>query len=187
MTADGGTTPKQHDGWMWEVTVQDDHDFYVEPAAVLPPSSVGPAALVHNCTPEAKVWEPGRPETDNEYQGPLPPDAPMVEPDQALEEGHYHYVVMQGGALRAINSDDMWDLEPSAGHTSLAEGEPVIMAGGFNVDDTGAITEFDNNSGHYMPRGTSGYMSLEEIARAAFARYGLPAPGAGAWDPVPFW
>ena len=54
VTADGGTTPKQHDGWMWDLTVQDDHDFYVEPAAVLPPSSVGPAAvLVHNCTPEA--------------------------------------------------------------------------------------------------------------------------------------
>jgi hypothetical protein len=146
--------------------------FYVEPVAVLPPSSSGPAAvLVHNCTPEAKVWEPGRPETDNEPQGPLSPGAPMVEPDQALEEGHYHYVVMRGGALRAINSDDMWDLEPSAGHTSLAEGEPVIMAGGFKVDDTGAITEFDNNSGHYMPRDTSGYMPLEEIARAAFARH----------------
>jgi hypothetical protein len=187
-TAEGGTTPKDHDGWMWDLTVQDDHDFYVEPSAVLPPSSGGPAAvLVHNCTPEAKAWEPGRPETDNEYQGPLPPDAPMVEPDQALEEGHYHYAVMRGGALRAINSDDMWDLEPSAGHTSLAEGEPVIMAGGFKVDDTGAITEFDNNSGHYMPRDTSGYMPLEEIARAAFAGHGLPAPGAGAWDPVPFW
>jgi hypothetical protein len=63
-----------HDGWMWDLTVQDDHDFYVEPAAALPPSSSGPvaAALVHNCTPAAKVWEPGRPETDNEHQGPLP-------------------------------------------------------------------------------------------------------------------
>jgi len=29
--------------------------------------------------------------------------------------------------------------------------------------------------------------ALEEIARAAFASHGLPAPGAGAWDPVPFW
>jgi hypothetical protein len=168
----GGSVPAVHDGWMWDLTVQDDHDFYVEPAAALPLSSAGPAAavLVHNCNPEAKVWEPGRPETDNEHQGPLPPDAPMVEPDQALEEGHYHFVVMRGGALRAINSDDMWNLEPSAGHTSLAEGEPVIMAGGFEVDDTGATTEFDNNSGHYIPRDTSGYMPRWKKSREQHLR-----------------
>jgi hypothetical protein len=30
-TADGGTTPKDHDGWMWDLTVpgNNDHDFYV--------------------------------------------------------------------------------------------------------------------------------------------------------------
>ena len=30
-TADGGTTPKRHDGWMWDLTVpgNNDHDFYV--------------------------------------------------------------------------------------------------------------------------------------------------------------
>jgi hypothetical protein len=117
----------------------------------------------------------------------LPKPVNQVVKIVSIDLGLVDYVVMQGGALRAINSDDMWDLEPSAGHTSLAEGEPVIMAGGFEVDDTGAITEFDNNSGHYMPRETSGYMPLEEIARAAFAGYGLPAPGVGAWDPVPFW
>jgi hypothetical protein len=36
---------------MWDLTVQDDHDFYVEPAVVLPPTRAGPAAvpvLVHN-------------------------------------------------------------------------------------------------------------------------------------------
>jgi hypothetical protein len=28
--ADGGTTPKVHDGWMWDLTVpgNNDHDFY---------------------------------------------------------------------------------------------------------------------------------------------------------------
>jgi hypothetical protein len=33
-TADGGTTPKVHDGWMWDLTVpgNNDHDFYVLPA-----------------------------------------------------------------------------------------------------------------------------------------------------------
>jgi hypothetical protein len=39
----GGTTPKQHDGWMWDLTVpgNGDHDFYVAVAAT--------SALVHNC------------------------------------------------------------------------------------------------------------------------------------------
>src|SRR5580692_3238477 len=40
--ADGGTTPKMHDGWMWDLTVpgNNDHDFYV----VTPVADV----LVHN-------------------------------------------------------------------------------------------------------------------------------------------
>lgn len=48
----GGSVPADHDGWMRDLTVQDDHDFYVEPAVVLPPSRAGPtvAVLVHNCT-----------------------------------------------------------------------------------------------------------------------------------------
>jgi hypothetical protein len=33
VTADEGTTLKDHDGWMWDLTIQDDHDFYVEPAS----------------------------------------------------------------------------------------------------------------------------------------------------------
>jgi hypothetical protein len=49
----GGSTPADHDGWMWDLTVPDnnDHDFYVEPTAVLSPSLAGSAAvavLVHN-------------------------------------------------------------------------------------------------------------------------------------------
>lgn len=48
----GGSVPADHNGWMWDLTVQDDHDFYVEPAVTLPPSRAGPsdvAVLVHNC------------------------------------------------------------------------------------------------------------------------------------------
>jgi hypothetical protein len=43
-TADGGTTPKVHDGWMWDLTVpgNNDHDFYILAAA----SDI----LVHNDT-----------------------------------------------------------------------------------------------------------------------------------------
>ena len=53
----GGSVPAVHDGWMWDLTVQDDHDFYVEPAAALPPVRAGPsevAVLVHNCTIPAR-------------------------------------------------------------------------------------------------------------------------------------
>ena len=28
-TADGGSVPASHDGWMWDLMVNDDHDFYV--------------------------------------------------------------------------------------------------------------------------------------------------------------
>ena len=54
----GGTTPKQHDGWMWDLTVpgNNDHDFYVLPASIdghhLDYVEAGNmAVLVHNCGP----------------------------------------------------------------------------------------------------------------------------------------
>ena len=54
--ADGGTTPKAHDGWMWDLTVpgNNDHDFYVVPTQAdsdggYPASTDDEAAvLVHN-------------------------------------------------------------------------------------------------------------------------------------------
>lgn len=39
--ADGGTTTNIHDGWMWDVTIPGDHDFYIDVATT--------AVLVHNC------------------------------------------------------------------------------------------------------------------------------------------
>ncbi len=45
-TADGGTTPKDHEGWMWDLTVpgNNDHDFYVAAGAT--------TVLVHNSDDE---------------------------------------------------------------------------------------------------------------------------------------
>jgi hypothetical protein len=45
----GGSTPADHDGWMWDLTVpgNNDHDFYVAVAAT--------AVLVHNCPEGEKV------------------------------------------------------------------------------------------------------------------------------------
>jgi hypothetical protein len=49
--ADGGTTPKVHDGWMWDLTVpgNNDHDFYVAVAAT--------AVLVHNCGEQGMLFD----------------------------------------------------------------------------------------------------------------------------------
>jgi hypothetical protein len=40
-TVSGGLTPSVRSGWMWDLTVRGDHDFYVKAAA--------DAVLVHNC------------------------------------------------------------------------------------------------------------------------------------------
>lgn len=53
--ADGGTTPKQHTGWMWDLTVpgNNDHDFYILSAQTGNHSAYsvksGVSVLVHNC------------------------------------------------------------------------------------------------------------------------------------------
>jgi hypothetical protein len=39
----GGYTPRQADGWMWDLTVPGNHDFYIQAATT--------AVLVHNCSP----------------------------------------------------------------------------------------------------------------------------------------
>ncbi len=57
--ADGATTPKVHDGWMWDLTVpgNNDHDFYVLPAYYIDGHHLyhveagSMAVLVHNCSP----------------------------------------------------------------------------------------------------------------------------------------
>jgi hypothetical protein len=50
--ADGGTTPKDHDGWMWDLTVpgNNDHDFYV----VTYDGAAG--ILVHNCSKNQGIY-----------------------------------------------------------------------------------------------------------------------------------
>jgi RHS repeat-associated protein len=160
---------------VYDLTIATTHTYYIEAG--------DKRVLVHNCGP--KVWEPGRPGVDTTPQGALPRDA-GIRPGEALNEGGYHYVVRPNGSLRAMQDDAMWALESSAGHTSLAEGQPVLMAGTFDVDAAGSIFRFDNFSGHYQPSDVPGYTPLEDVARAAFARHRLPAPGAGAWNPFNF-
>lgn len=94
---------------------------------------------------------------------------------------------MESGEFRAARSEEMYDIGPDSGHTSLSQSEPVIMAGHFNVDETGSITEFDNWSGHYWPQDEAGYTPVEQVARAAFGRFGLSKQIANAtWSPISY-
>jgi hypothetical protein len=50
----GGYVPRQHDGWMWDLTVTSDHDFYVVPVQHsshyrYPEAKASTPVLVHNC------------------------------------------------------------------------------------------------------------------------------------------
>jgi hypothetical protein len=173
--------------FMHNLTVADLHTYYV---------MAGPTAvLVHNVDCVAKQWVWPRegvtaPGTDT--QGPLPPTAGLRPGEALTPETAYHYVVRTDGSLRIISTDKMFELEGSAGHTSLADYQPVIMAGTLETDAAGKIKLFDNHSGHYMPgmdkayielQVAPGYAELEIIAETAFKKFGLPDPEPGAWSP----
>jgi RHS repeat-associated protein len=68
--ADGGATPKVHDGWMWDLTVpgNNDHDFYVAVAAT--------SVLVHNCPAGPKSPEEFQEPTNDAQNPPDPADLP---------------------------------------------------------------------------------------------------------------
>jgi RHS repeat-associated protein len=164
---------------MRDLTVADTHTYHVM-ASDTP-------VLVHNCH-GAYDWEPAnRPGLATEPQGRLP-EGSWIRPGEALTPGgSYHYVVMRNGSLRAMEEEAMWAIDDSAGHTSLAGNQPVHMAGMFEVDELGRIAMFDNWSGHYGPRNMPAYTPLEDIARAAFQKHRLPAPGPNSWELKSFW
>nr|EIF91696.1 YD repeat-containing protein [Streptomyces tsukubensis NRRL18488] len=155
------------------LTVSDLHTYY----AFAGKASV----LVHNCGPSAtqtRTYVPGRPGTDDAVQDPLPASA-LLTTGGNLQDGNYTYVVMPGGSVRAFH-EKIYDDEIWAGHTSLAGGKPVAMAGTFDVLD-GVMVRLDNFSGHYRPNGSG----MESIARDALNRNGFDASGA-EWDPFKF-
>nr|WP_239071626.1 polymorphic toxin-type HINT domain-containing protein [Amycolatopsis sp. SID8362] len=177
-TPDGGeatverVTPYHSTEVTYDLTIDQLHTYYV--AAGETP------VLVHNCDPY--VWKAGRPGVDNTPQGQLPTHA-GIKPGEPLAEGD---ITTWSGRTDRFERCTTWALDPGAGHTSLSEGEPVHMAGTFDVDASGNITSFDNFSGHYQPSEMPGYRPLEDIARDAFAGHGLPAPQADAWSPYFF-
>jgi hypothetical protein len=123
----------------------------------------------------------------------LASDAPWVTSGQTLTEGGYAYVVMRDGSLRAMHFDGLD--AAGAGHASLAgqggiaiqggEG-PVLMAGEFDVNANGDISQFGSFSGHYRPGDYPGCVPLEDVARQALSDHGLSGASTAEWlGPVP--
>ncbi|MEV0730194.1 LamG-like jellyroll fold domain-containing protein [Polymorphospora sp. NPDC050346] len=165
-------------GEMRDLTVADIHTYYVI-AGTTP-------VLVHNCgTAPIQPTRTFRNESanDHEPQAPLPRSA-FNENGQNLANGDHHYVVMRNGSVRTMFSRDMEAIHDTAGHTSLSEGEPVFMAGHFQVSD-GRIVEFDNWSGHYSPNNDfPGYRPIADVAREALVNNGFPGARTADWDDI---
>jgi len=135
-------------------------------------------------------WTNPRPFVDDSPQDPLPPSAGM-RPGEALEpETEYIFIVRPDGSMRIISFAEIDRLGLSAGHTSLADYQPVIMAGTVETDILGTYKLVDNFSGHYkpgvdssgdVPRVDPSAAELEVITRDAFARFGLPEIPEGKW------
>ena len=90
MTVVGGTVPKQHDGWMWDLTVpgNNDHDFYVV-------VTTATAVLVHNCN-------------DEEVSDP----EPQYKPSGGRNRGSAVYINVMGedGEVTTVGSNAPADL-----------------------------------------------------------------------------
>jgi len=125
-TADGGTTPKVHDGWMWDLTVpgNNDHDFYVLPVSELTAPAYsgirGTAVLVHNCGDEQLPLfneDPYRAVNDGKTRGILEIDGeqiPLTSREPSLKnypasghvEGQAALIMRERGATSATLSID---------------------------------------------------------------------------------
>ncbi|MFE6856058.1 hypothetical protein ACFVDH_35345, partial [Streptomyces sp. NPDC057674] len=126
------------------------------------------------------VWVPFRKGVDKKIQGKI--DADIGEPFGAfLRPGEYNFIVRLDGSLRAAHIEDMRAKNRNAGHTSLGEEQPVLMAGEFIVGPGGVFTRIENFSGHYMPLDTKGFTPLKEVTRAAFLAHGWVFPDE-AWE-----
>lgn len=104
------------------------------------------------------------PEDKPDWFKPIPPDIALA------RSGNYLYVVLENGDLVIGKS--------TAGHVSLARGNPVLAAGQFKTKG-GAVVSLDNKSGHYRPYGAR----AQKAAVDAFNRNGLHADGKynAAW------
>ncbi|HEY1918180.1 MAG TPA: Hint domain-containing protein [Streptosporangiaceae bacterium] len=98
--ADGGTTPKVRDGWMWDLTIQNDHDFYIDTAIT--------AVLVHNCAARMPSWEEW--EQNNDWDGSYTDDDGNQTPgNNQVQNKSFDYAVQQAEAQlgRSLSDDEV--------------------------------------------------------------------------------
>ncbi|HYN93100.1 MAG TPA: polymorphic toxin-type HINT domain-containing protein, partial [Pilimelia sp.] len=150
------------------LTVADVHTYYVM-AADTP-------VLVHNCGDG--LLHPGQNGADDSPQDWIPMNS-WTRNGANLTEGNYHFVVMPDKSVRTFH-ESIWETAPEAGHTSLSRGRGVLAAGTFDVGSGGAITRFDNFSGHYRPSAATQGVIRDSLGRSGFNL------GGAHWDPFEF-
>jgi RHS repeat-associated protein len=147
-------------------------------------------------------WQPRRAGVDAFPQGKLPADAGITN-GKNLEDGEYAFVVKRDGSVRAMNYDSdaaTKQYEPVfaddaaanpgqrfyPGHTSLADGEPVWMAGELTADG-GKVTDVNVDSGHLKPSETDpdylagNYKPIRDVARDALDNAGFARDDNAVW------
>jgi len=144
VTVVGGTTPAEHDGWMWDLTVpgNNDHDFYVQAGSA--------SVLVHNCQ-----TFPNKYDDPEMLQGELSAAAdakvaPIAAGTQGFSDavgggGRYLWAVGENGELRIAP-----EVSQAIKHTILFSGADVQGAGTVDFVD-GAVDSITDESGHYAP------------------------------------
>ncbi|MEO3744764.1 ricin-type beta-trefoil lectin domain protein [Plantactinospora sp. B5E13] len=140
------------------------------------------SVLVHNCPSDPiqprKVFRMGENGADDSKQPEIPVGSWQSDGSN-LADGDHLFVVMRDGTVRSMPHDradtyGSW----GAGHSSLAEKQPVFMAGNLKVSG-GQIVGYDNQSGHYWPNNFAGYMPVKDVASEALTANGYSlAPGA---------
>jgi hypothetical protein len=70
--------------------------------------------------------------------------------------------------------------EYGGGHASLAQEQPVFMAGNFEVNG-GLITHYNNGSGHYWPNNFVGYRPVKDVALEALTGSGYSMAPNATW------
>ncbi|MFI9563406.1 polymorphic toxin-type HINT domain-containing protein [Streptomyces rishiriensis] len=179
----------------YNLTVDRLHTFYVLAGST--------PVLVHNrcgsgdgTTKPAYVWHAGRhPEIDTGTQGPLA-DHQIARSGEGIEAGTYIFVQKLDGSTHAMNESlyEEGAFHPDAdwpGHTTLADHEPVLFAGGFTVDARGRVLEMTNGSGHYQPGSyapaynEADYIPLRDVAARALQGFGLTVDDGTVWSSWP--
>jgi large repetitive protein len=107
--ADGGRVPAQHDGWMWDLTIQDDHDFYVLPGgdgngAYYVEETGVTAVLVHNCGGAADEGATSSPESSRLSDIADRVQAALGDDEIALEKRTVAIMQTSDGNLVAANA-----------------------------------------------------------------------------------